>query len=239
MTQVVGVIGASYSGTTVLASLLQNIPGVTAFGEAHWLVDNRALPGNRCSSCKTAECPVTAALGTDYTDATLVTKICDVLGGDYIVLSEKWGPVYERLMRPQEMLGVYCFKQPGAQIASMRHHNENMDPPHYARFHEYLSGWAERFCKKLIFVDYEVLCADPAGQIDRIAAFFGMQAPPATVTYPPPGAWHYYAGNVGAVKSTGISLDTRWKAELTTNDLKAIADCRECQAAYARLLERV
>ena len=116
----IGILGASFCGSTAFSAALDCLPGVAAGGELHWSVDDER--GRvRCGRCGEA-CPVfdpgffeRATVENAY---DLAAQQLGVGAGGVLVSSDKWPGAYNRFAPAGLDLALVLWKDPEAAVAS-------------------------------------------------------------------------------------------------------------------------
>jgi hypothetical protein len=117
----IGILGASFCGSTVVTSILDGIPGVAGVGETHWVLDDTNGDWH-CRQCgPDCEYITPEFIGRCQVDFfPWWEKWARQFRVDVVVASEKWWKNYERLGAPDQALVVY--REPAAWCVSWLHH---------------------------------------------------------------------------------------------------------------------
>jgi hypothetical protein len=120
MTQIVGIVSPSYTGSTVLSQILGQHDDILSVGESHWLVDQAPPWRRRCSICQDMECPVfTSAIlsSVDERGINLLDWLQSTLGQPKVLLSsDKNIKVYDRIGPPAK--AIVLFRTPALWVTS-------------------------------------------------------------------------------------------------------------------------
>ena len=115
--KVVGLVGASFCGSTVFGRVLSSLPGVIYPGELHWLVDKHDIP--LCYMCGD-KCPV---YGREFEKTVTLNNIYDrvaesVGGCETLVSGDKGLEHYTRYTRRPDFY-ILLTREPLSHIASL------------------------------------------------------------------------------------------------------------------------
>lgn len=244
MARYLAVICPNFSGSTLLAGLLDNIPGVAGLGEIHWIIDwpeKRGIPP-ACVVCG-RKCPVLKSVCRPGLDQSNLYKRCaDATGCDVLVSTDKYPANYKRFLKRGEAEALLMFKRPEALLHSRRKRgpiSPALLSKRYCQF--YWNAFELKksgFFSRMEAVEYEALASDPAGQLARLCAILGLPEP--TEIRHPPREWHHYGGNQASMKAkrykgAKIILDDRWREKLPKADIAALRGEKELMKLWNRL----
>jgi hypothetical protein len=140
-----------------------------------------------------------------------------------LVVADKVPIHYKRCASPG-MGGVVLFKRPEAAVLSdMRNEGQELQQAivGWCRMYEEYSAWAEIFCGTAVYLAYEDLAARPLETMKNLTAALKLPSPEvidlSSIKY------HAIGGNPKAHQRTDITLDERWRTELTKEQQDHIA----------------
>lgn len=241
MSRLIGIVGTTYCGSTVLSRMLAAYPAVASAGEVQHILK----PGGRakyspCSVCYD-QCPVfTRAMIDRCTEATLYHKVAAAFDKPILVVSDKSPASYRRFAEPKTMEGIVLYRRPEGYATSARRY-EGANPLQaartWARLYAQALAWCETFLNRHVVVSLEWLAEDHVPRMRQIAK--EMDLGPGEVPVDPSTlVYHHVHGNTAAHKREGVFVDRRWKDELSESEIAEISD-DESIATVLRMLDRV
>ena len=241
MTRLIGIVGRSFTGSTLLSKLFWCSPGVVSPGETHWLVDDPSR--TECMVCHDA-CPALTAefRRSEFTEENLYRRLAERFGTNTLVVSEVQRQRYECFCKPKTMDAVIIHKSPFGFVASdLRRKVRTADEAlftldHYKDVYSDILEWAERFCNRFVVVRYETLAADHVATMRAIFDALGLErghVPEdlSKIDY------HYIYGSQHTHAACSVSLDERWRTELDKELVDLIASDQGAMALQHRLIE--
>ena len=114
---VVGIVGASFCGSTVIGRMLSSLPGVIYPGELHWLLDPHDIPV--CYVCG-HNCPIfNTELERRVTPENIYDEVASAMGGcDVLVSGDKSISHYVRYTRQPDII-ILLTRDPMTHVASL------------------------------------------------------------------------------------------------------------------------
>jgi hypothetical protein len=242
--ETVCILGMSFCGSTMLSGIAYNIPGAFSGGELHWLKHQDEIPDvPLCSACG-ENCAVLRGIDPGTPDDELYAAVAQAASASILVTSDKSRWIVERYTKPRQIKAVVLFKRPEAQLASdRRHHSEWAETveKHAAMYAQWYSGhlhWVSYYAQSHIVVSYEKLAQNPQQQLEKICASLDLPDPKNPLAYPP-SPWHNVGGNASAWnwghEGASISLDERWRRELSPKEIREIRSHDACTGMFNRL----
>lgn len=184
---IVGIVGASYCGSTLASVVLDGLPGVAAVGETHCVLDKDMSRVNNCRACGNECRYLTDAFFASLRDdkSNWWEKFQEQYGSEHIVASEKWYAIYDWLGLPDVVLLVW--RDPASWCCSWLMHEKmakcdditlnELKPSNddvmnaaqiWAKFHVSALAWAEN---KRIFVNafnMDKFLESPSSELKRL-----------------------------------------------------------------------
>jgi len=205
--RVIGIIGAGYSGSTLLAFMLGSLPGVKTCGESYHLITKKKPVG--CRVCPEGTCDVYSPqfkAGVTFRDGW--KRIAARLNTDTLVVSEKGPAIYRQFLAGNEDLDisfVVLHKRPEAFVfSSQRHSNATSSTSG-------LGFWVNRNRESLelirgggyrhVGVSFEELTASPAAVLERICNRLDLPYLSSAVEY-----WNFEHHSISGNFSAHINL---------------------------------
>lgn len=253
---IVGVVGPSYSGSTVLNYLLGTPARVTAVGEAHWIIDRAQLAGRSRLTCLdhdeacdlfTAE--VLAEMASAPPDGWY-RRLAQRIGAEVMVTTDKHPEIYQRLGLPD--VAVLVYKDPRAQLASLARH-EGGDPLEYVgevvRIYEAALEWRGPG----LAVCMEDLIDRPMVILSQLERALGVPYDGHALRFWESKRGHNMGGNFStrthqdpsdrdarwrASFHRRLAKDERWRVELPPRVAQAILDNLDVRRVYWELARR-
>jgi len=243
MTKILGIVSASYSGTTTLTMQLGALPGWFAAGETHWL---RASPLDRffCPECKGMCNYWTSELRQHLqeTNRWWDTMRSGLANYDWLVASDKIPKFYEE--NPGVDHYVLQWKDPRGWFHSARRHDG-------IALSQAIVSWSNLYERafRLIeadtpvtVVDWDKFSQEPLAGLNNILSDLGAR--PIT-SLPERAPSHMIGGNAEArgsqrsdehKKTFGDTIrpDTRWQTGNSQEENDAIIGSERVQAVLAR-----
>lgn len=221
---VIGLVGADFSGSTILSAVLDGLNGVQSVGETHWIIDRglhcrECCPGdNRCmwdSGCECdydANCPV---FGSGVLNQLRELDEVDrrdnwwrIIGAaaqaSVVISSDKRPSHFERLGLPDKY--IFTFKDPVAHVFSRAKRvaeeaGSKILDEHVAEGVDWLVTKSQyrvdfllRSGKELALVKNEDFSRNPQRVLNSLAGYLGVKADGRALKY-----WnhdhHYIGGN--------------------------------------------
>lgn len=244
MPRILATLCPNFSGSTLLAGLLDNVPGVAGLGELHWIID---WPGKRgvppaCNVCG-RDCELIERVCREgLTQQNLYERCAEATGCDVLVSTDKYPSNYKRFLGKGDAEALVIFKRPEALLASLRRRRSYAATTlsiEYRRFYWKVFDLCHLgFFSDLHVVEYEALAGDPAGQLERLCRI--LELPEAIEVRHPPRSWHHFGGNQASMKAkryegAKIVLDERWKESLPKGDIAAIRGDEPLMKLWERL----
>jgi len=230
------IIGQDRCGSTILARMLDRVPGLASAGEVHWLVDappHRPLAtrirgwhiSRRCMR-HGASCPVfdEPFITQRFPEGDLYAIVAKRLGCDTLVSADKSPQHFERFTERGQPFGVILYKRPQRAIYShmvgeAKTFEEALEAWH--RFYALAIRWAPQWCKEYVALSYEDIVRSPGWSVYAITRMLG--APRTEIPLALPDEYHFIGGNRNAHLWGRISEDRRWEKNLAAH-LQAQAD---------------
>lgn len=248
MGNVVGILSASYSGSTVLTMLLGSLPKSIALGETHWVAENR--PGNlECQKCG-GNCTIwTPELLKKLADTcdwwqTIRTSLIQY---DWLISSDKIPDLYRELGHPDKI--IVLWKDPRSWFWSARRHEGlSVDQAivSWCVLYEDVFRYIEKKAD-VTYVDWDQFSIDPEENLKELQLAIGYRdIAPWPAAY---GPAHMIGGNREArgdgrsadyTKFFGqeIRRDDRWQWELSKDENEYIAKHPRVVAVLRELRSR-
>ncbi|MCW1842241.1 FkbM family methyltransferase [Prosthecomicrobium hirschii] len=232
MGNVVGILSASYSGSTVLTMLLGSLPNSIALGETHWLSEKSN--GFGCGECGESCSVWTSKLIQKLSIAeNWWQTIRESLGEyDWLISSDKGPKTYEKLGRPDRI--ILLWKDPRSWFRSARKH-EGLS------INESISSWCDLYedaleyvenISDVVYIDWDQFTIDPEEGIKELQQLLGYRIiSPCPSSY---GPAHMIGGNMEA-RGNGrtseyteffnqtIRRDDRWQWEISKDENETIS----------------
>lgn len=230
------IFSPSYSGSTLLSSLINSFADTTSVGELHWSLDHE-IERIRCSECG-KKCPIVGSLikrreRGDLSDSNLYSSVLEITRKSNLFTSDKIMHNVIRFLPDGGDGAIVLFKAPQQLYASGKRHvapwiwDFFSESSVYLKMYQSLLGWLPTWTKKVYFCNYNLLTLDPETEMDSIRQFFGLKYKVGKLQYPPV-KWHNLFGN-SAWKNDyfnrEIKQDTRWEQELTPTEKKKVLSC--------------
>jgi hypothetical protein len=249
--RIIGIIGRSFCGSTLLSRLMAAIDGVGAAGELHWVHDAPLIGDvktkagwpvtRRCVKCG-EKCRVFSEsfIASPPKKKDLYREVAERMGVDTLVVSDKLTGHYSQCCARNNVDGIVLFKRPeAAALSDMRNEGQTVEQAvaGYAGMYDGMLRWAPQYCRRLLFVNYEELAEDPWGMTEKVRKALGIPGElPEEKDY---AAVEYHAvgGNPKAHKREDISVDDRWKTELSARERGFIANSR-ANAIFKKLMQK-
>lgn len=246
------ILSPSFSGSTLLSSLLNSLKSTASMGELHWTLDH---PIERvwCSECLGKPCPIVRPLVTRrkqgrLNDVNLYPTVLNVTGRKNLWTSDKHQSNVTRFLPNGGDGAIILFKSPAQLLASGKRHNApwvsafGTGESIYPRIYANVMYWVQNWTQHVYFCDYNQLCKHPEIELKAIADFFSQEIKPGGLQYPPRD-WHNLFGNSawkGPHFQKQIKPDVRWKTELTQDEKQSIRSMNltEAHSMLKRLAER-
>lgn len=221
---VVGLVGADFSGSTILSAVLDGLEGVQSVGETHWIVDRNlhcreCCPGDsRCmwdKECRChfdPNCPVftTAileklrALPEGQRNESWWKIIGEAAQSSVVISSDKRPSHFERLGLPNKY--IFTFKDPVAHVFSRAKRMAEADASAISDSHveagiawlvtssAYRVDFLQNCGKEIVLVKNEDFSKRPQRVVTGIARHLGVEPDVRALEY-----WnhdhHYIGGN--------------------------------------------
>lgn len=205
--KVVGILGASFCGSTALSMACSTLPGVIAPGEIHWLRDKKAFTPHfptLCSTCSPDPCPViTKALSGRITNANAYDLIAEAFGGaDVLVSSDKSTAQYSQYVQ-QPDLYIWMVRNPVTHVVSLAEilGNERVALDTLKTFYEHELGAAGAV--PTVRVDLEGFAADAFQGLVKLHGDSGGVLPMPDSVPLPQTSGHQCGGNIRAYPKWG------------------------------------
>lgn len=243
------IIGHDHCGSTVLCRALENIDGVRCAGEMHWIIDapvdgvlamRAGWMVSRYCAVHGTQCPV---LDKQFIDSQvgpdgLYERIRSKIGADIVVSSDKQPMFIERYVEPNRSFGLVLFKHPYKAIASDVLTNK-MDIESslniWTSDYKNMIEWAPRFCKNVLFIEYDDFIDNPIGLISIIAKSVNKDLKFSELLRKD---YHFIGGNEKARNRFSISKDERWR-DFITEDIREICKSHpSAMSIYNELLNK-
>lgn len=242
MTKFVGICGISFCGSTLLSRLLDQIPGISAPGELHWLIDNPHGEPGQCKGCA-GPCEVidNEFKGSGLVDESLYERVAQRLGCDVLVSSDKNTDNFHRFVLPKQMDGIVLFKTPEASLwSNIKHHEASprKSVEIYSRWYETFLDWAPNFCDRHVFVSYEMLVTFPEAMVKTLCRALALPCPDdfrLVTEFKDAPAGHHIGGNGRAFFSDRIFVDEDWREHLDPYHFKEIRRSERARTVYSRM----
>lgn len=250
--RVIGILGPSFCGSTILGLCLDGLPGVAFVGETHWLLDDptstlRRLP---CRECYPDPCPrftpeLIARLHAAQAEGRWWPAMAADIGCDVLVTSDKVPSSYDRLGLPDVLLSPR--KHPCAHVRSAiryLHEDHITDETIEAAIgwlHEHtMMGlyWASERDLPVVPVDIAAFAREPAVELHNLCTRLDLgdfvQGFAATAADPTNSEHHHVGGNFSlrdrragtahrsAYFGTAVRPDDQWRTELTPAQINRI-----------------
>lgn len=246
MTKVLGIVSASYSGTTTMTMLLGALPGWFPAGETHWLRD-KPLDQFSCPECQGScrEWTDELRLELRQTDNWWSTMRAGLAQHDWLVASDKTPGFYEK--NPGVDRYLLQWKDPRGWFYSARRHDRITLP-------RAVNAWPRLYERALrliaddipvTVVDWDRFAQAPLAGFNRILLDLGME--PVT-ELPARNSAHMLGGNSEArglrrsdehKKTFGdvIQPDIRWQTGNTQEENDTMISAERVQTVLARLAD--
>lgn len=236
--QIVGLIGRSYCGSTLLSLLLGSIEGVESVGEPHWLLDDPKGRG-LCTSHDGEPCPTSdPGFLSSLTEENLYGRLGMLFGCRTLVSSDKYEGHFQKFVKPGTMDGIICFRAPTSTVWSDRKHKEftflesvNV----WTNWYKRVLPWAPGFCRSVSVVDYDLLALNPGAIMKVLCKRLGLSEGfhvPKSLSHV---ERHNIGGNPGAYASKQIVHDKDWRKGLTGREVEIITEDKETMDVYRAL----
>jgi hypothetical protein len=169
---------------------------------------------------------------------SLYERVARRLAVRTLVVADKIPIHYKQCGKPG-MAGIVLYKRPEAAVLSDVR-NEGQDVMDAARgwasmYDEYVR-WADIFCGTVLCVAYEDLAAHPTATMQGITSALALPRPAAACMSST--GYHAIGGNPKAYLRAGITLDERWRTELTEKQQQRIGDDSTVQRVFGMLEKR-
>lgn len=227
--RIIGILGRSFCGSTLLSRLFTTIPNVASGGEMHWLVDDKSKA--ICVFCR-KPCPVfnQAFFAQRFHQKNVYNMVWKTLGKPQVLVSSDKVPNhFARFTTPKTMDAIVLFRDlPGTCASDWKRrwkHGRTIDQTltHYQGYYPLVEAFATQHCKSVTVVSYELLTANPKAMMAAICKKLNLPSMPAIPDdlRKLPIA-HQICGNRNAFMREGISTDKSWQTELNPAQKKLI-----------------
>lgn len=241
MTRLIGVVGRSFTGSTLLSKLFWCAPGVASPGETHWLVDDPSR--TECMVCH-ERCPILTPKfrSSEFTEKSLYARIAEQFATDVLVVSEVQRQRYEVFCKPGSMDAVILHKSPFGFVASdLRRKVYSVDEArftlnHYKEVYGDILEWARRFCNRYVVVEYESLAEDHSAMMHAIFASLDLDDGVVPEDLQKID-YHYIYGSQHTHAAQTVRVDGRWKTELGEPLQSVIRQDTEAMDLHRRLVD--
>ena len=249
MPRVIGILGASFVGSTILNTVLDGLPNVFGAGETIWAYNNRGKDKPTCQECHAAgrECPI-------WTDEfqrkchknaeNWWSKIAEQAGAEVVVTSDKMPHLYGTLGDPDMVILMwkdirawvvsYYRRSRAGWPTSMTDEDIGWCLDKWTRHYRIALDWLRNKKLPWIAVQLEDFVMDQPGTLRRICEFADLEYDESALDI-----WsrphHQVACNAMAKKirrskchvktfGDGIKLDERWRDVLTPEQAKNLEE---------------
>lgn len=241
--RVIGIIGRSYTGSTLLGKLFAASPHLASPGEVNWLhsMKERGV----CIPCsqKSKQCPVITKdfVSEDFAYEDLYESVARRFDKDTIIVSDLYREKYERFVKPGCMDGIVLYKSPLNFVASdLRRKPKNIPEvaattKNFVQTYGDIIEWTKRFCRKTIFINYEEFSSDYKWFMKKIISELELddyEIPDdlSTIEY------HYIYGSQHTHLSKAVKQDVRWKNELSAELVEYAEAQTDARDVFNRLM---
>lgn len=220
--QVIGIVGRSYTGSTLLGRLLATVPEVASVGEANFIVNRKSTCV--CGPCAVSSrnCPViTKELlkDTSITEKNLYRALSNHFGKNKIIVSDLYREIYERTLVEDRMAAIVLYKHPIGFVASdLRRKPRTVIEARatldsFNKVYMDIDEWCKEHTHDHCFVNYEDIVKHPLQMVKNLMARFGIKI---NILYFDLSIvdYHYINGSLHTLKSLNIEEDRRWETEL-------------------------
>ena len=249
-TQIVGVIGRDFCGSTLLLRLMSSVKGVEGAGELHWLLSiphggtvmTRAgwLISRKCVQCG-VNCPVFTEefLAQRIAPSALYQAVAQKMNARVLVVSDKRPRHYSSMAKSGDIDGIVMFKMPESAVMSdIRRERRSVvqSVTGYVELYKKIIEWAPRFCKRTLYLLYEDLAKKPVTMTKRVLENLGIDGEMAhgysEIDH------HHIGGNPDAHRKKKVVLDDKWKRGLSVEQKNYIKQHKSCQEIYHKLMQK-
>ena len=255
--RLLGIVGPSYSGSTLLGLILGGLPGVAFIGESHWIKDG----DKRCQECGSTLCPVFSGAILQQLktapEAEWWQIIHEAAGCEILVSSDKAPENFQRFGKRPDVV-LQPWKDPRAHVWSYAVQNREAfgRPLTQDEITDGIAWWLKYTGERLawwqsqgipgVTVNLEELSTNPPGELEKLCHRLDLEFSPAALNY-----WdfshHYIGGNYSAKRrnwqdgnhyfNRAIRPDLRWKDWPTEEQAERIISDPQVVALTTKLKE--
>jgi len=221
--RLIGLLGSSYCGSTMLGCIFGGLPGVEYIGESHWIIDGP----NKCrcwmQDVPPAECHLNAALmGLRLDQVNWWERLSDVLGASVLVSGDKHPKHFDRFGLPDVAVTIrrdvrgwcvsYCHLKKMKRedrdlvLAEVNPTEEELTEAAelYRSTYQHIDSWRAERCIPGIGVDLDQFLELPEVELYQICSALGLPFD-ADALHFEAKIHHHIGGNaqVGMRKITG------------------------------------
>ena len=217
----IGIVGASYCGSTLVSVLLDGLPHVAAVGETHCIIDDDISGMPNCRTCGN-ECKYLTNEFFDYLRAdpsdwwdkfkkqmnmpawwlcNRVTRSDAADHIDYIVASEKWFAIYDRLGLPDIILLIWrnpiswccswlmhqrLINGVDVTLNKLRPTNDDINIAvfHWINFYQNALRWIRNYYStKSVSLHFDKLLESPYDEFKRLCSRLGLEYSDSAIDY--------------------------------------------------------
>jgi len=193
----------------------------------------------QCIVCKPGPCSFfTQEFINSARPRDVYRRVAERANTDVLVTSDKLHKNVERLAKPKTVEGIILYKPPWGAVDSFLRHKTRTFREGLKVWDETYMGvlsWAPQFLKSFMVVSYLRLANDPQGVFQSICKHLELpvlEKIPDDLTSIP---FHSMCGNEGMVKRSDVFVDTRWKNNLSKEQVNKILMDRFLMKTYNRL----
>jgi len=206
--KIVGLVGASFCGSTIFGRTLSSLPDVYFPGELHWLLDPHDVPV--CYMCG-EDCPVfSREFAATCTPENIYTRVASSIGAlrGVLVSGDKLMQHYERYSRQPDVF-VYLTRDPLTHVASLaRERSEKEAARVWKNFTLRTLEALKRQGSAVLRVPLELFLLGPQEAVDWLSSQTDI-VPKGKVWLP--YQTHNCGGNRHGAASHHISPERPWK----------------------------
>jgi hypothetical protein len=234
--RVIGIVGRSYCGSTLLSRLLALVPNAFSCGEVFWLWREPERLG--LCTVHGQDCSVFSKIDRrSVTNANLYSKVAQSANTSTLIVSDKLPARYIKTIPRRKLDAIIMFRSPYGVMASERRRNESTlgsSLVQYRKFHGTVLAWCRAFSRSTTIVSYERLVQYPQEMLNAICDKLELER----VTIPKNLHnidYHHIRGSRTAGGTSTVSEDLLWKSILTKDQIRTIADCHDVWRSYTIL----
>ena len=196
----IGIIGAGYSGSTVLSFMLGSLPGCKTVGE-DWHLMDETKRRVECWCCEDGQCPVfTPGFREGLTYRNAWERLAGILETETLIVSDKLPFLYERYLNDNdvEIDFVLLYKRPEQFVHSSMRHTGNSSRLSGLQFwtncNRQSMEFVQRHGRRYTTCSFEDLAETPRKELARICEALDLPYDAGAVEY-----WnhehHSFGGN--------------------------------------------